>query len=71
MILTHYVSCSDDTQHWSLRKAKKSLKKVFETSSDQDILDDISYILYHCSCKNAKKLMKFCEKKGFSFEEYV
>lgn len=71
MIMCNYVCMSDDNQHWSYRKAKKELKKVFDTSSEQDMLSDIAYILYHCSCKNGKKLAELCEKKGFSFEEYI
>ena len=69
MIMTHYVCCSDDNQHWSYRKAKKKLRKVFETSSEQDMLSDIAYILYHSSCKNGKKITELCKEKGFYCEE--
>lgn len=70
MITTHYVCCCDKKYHWSYKKVKKKLYTVLATSNAQDIPSDIVYILYHCSGKNAKKIVKILKKYDYEFIEY-
>ena len=71
MITTHYVCCSTKSEHWSYKKAKKKLFEVLITSDDKEMLSDIAYILYHCSCKNGKKIAKITKTFGYKFIEFT
>ncbi len=71
MITTHYVCCSTKSEQWSYKKAKKRLFEVLITSDGKSILSDIGYILYHCSCKNGKKIAKITKTFGYKFIEFT
>jgi hypothetical protein len=70
MIMTHYVTCSNKEEHWSYKKAKKKLYTALANFQEEDIPNDIAYILYHCSRKNAKKIANIAKKNDYMFIEY-